>query len=75
MSNVMEKAFLGAGFKPLKPRKARPAKVNKCRKCGADMTIIENTNVMICTGDIEVKDATGIVTSTVPCTNRVIFTK
>lgn len=73
MSTTIEQAFLDAGYKPLKPRKARPAKINKCRKCGANMVILEGTNVMVCTGDIEIKDATGSVTSTIPCTNRVIF--
>ena len=73
MAMSMEQAFLNAGYPPVKPRKARERKVQKCRKCGAAMQLIEDTNVMICTGDIEIKDEDGN-TREVPCNNRFIFT-
>lgn len=70
---VMEKAFVNAGFKPLKAKPVRTRKEQKCRKCGAPMRFIENTNVMVCTGDIEIKDDNGLFQLT-PCTNKFIFT-
>jgi len=71
--NAVEKAFVRAGFKLPSPKKPRPQKIQKCRKCGAPMQIIEGTNVMVCTGDIEVKTEEGD-TRLVACMNRVIFT-
>lgn len=74
MATVIERAFVAAGFKPLKPKKARPHKIQKCRKCGADMIFVEGTNVMVCGGDVEVKDENGL-TKLVSCTNKFIFNK
>lgn len=73
MATTLMQAFLNAGFEPVKPRKERPKKVNKCRKCGTPMNILEGTNVMVCPGDIEVKDAKGDVIDTRPCNHRFIF--
>lgn len=74
MAMSMAQAFMNAGFSPVKPRKQKEAKIHKCRKCGAPMQIIEETNVMVCTGEIETKSAEG-ESRTVPCNNRFIFTK
>lgn len=72
MTTVMESAFMKAGFAPVKPLKVRPMKEQKCRKCGAAMALIEGTNVMVCTGDIETKDAEGN-TKLASCNNKFIF--
>lgn len=71
--NIVEKAFVKAGFELPAPKKPRPRKIQKCRKCGAPMELIEDTNVMVCTGDIEIKDDEGNV-KTIACNNRFIFT-
>ena len=68
----MELAFIEAGFKPLKPKKVREPKPQKCRKCGGQFVRVEGTNVMVCTGDIEIKNEAGEI-STVPCNNKFIF--
>jgi len=73
MAGTMEQAFLNAGAKPVKPRKVRVPKGQKCRKCGADMRFVENTNILVCTGDIGITAEDGTVKS-IPCTNKFIFT-
>jgi len=70
---IVERAFVKAGFKPLKPKKARNPKDIKCRKCGTTMERVENTNVVICPGEIEIKGTDGEI-RTAPCNNRIIFT-
>lgn len=72
MANTMEKAFIDAGFAPLKERKSRAKKVQKCRKCGAPMQYLDNTNVMVCTGEVEVTNDEG-KSRFIPCNNRFIF--
>lgn len=70
--DTMKAALLDAGFTPVAERKPREPKIQKCRKCGAPMKFVENTNVLVCTGDIEVKNADGTARF-VPCLNKFIF--
>lgn len=73
MSATLSAAFLKAGFKPVKPRNARPAKPIKCRKCGANMVKVPDSNVAVCTNDIEIKRKDSDEVLTRPCGNQVIF--
>jgi len=74
MAATLEQAFLNAGFAPVKPRKQRERKTQKCHRCSAPMEYVEGANVMVCTGDIEVKDDEGNP-RTVACGHRFIFDK
>lgn len=72
MSSTLEQAFVKAGYKPLQKKKARPRKIQKCHRCGAPMEYIEETNILVCTGDVEIKDDEGNL-RTVACNNRFLF--
>lgn len=72
LTRNLESVFVAAGFKPLKPRKERPQKVQKCFKCGSDMALVVDSNILVCTGDIETKDDAGNV-KLVPCRNFFLF--
>jgi len=73
MATTLMQAFLDAGYKPVKPRKARERKVQKCFKCGGDMRFVEDTNIMVCTGDVEIKDKETGTIKLIPCGNTFIF--
>lgn len=68
MSQTLLEAFEKAGYKPPKARKAHKDKPVKCRKCGSIMQKVEQTNLLLCPGEIEVKDSV-----TIPCDNRIIL--
>lgn len=50
--STLQEALINAGFaEEPKPRRKRKPKTYKCKVCGSSMIIIDNSNVMVCSGD------------------------
>lgn len=48
---AMQKALVNAGLANEPKRRSRRQKQNRCRKCGKPMIRLEDTNIMVCSGD------------------------
>lgn len=49
--NAMQKALVNAGFAEEPKQRKRKPKNFKCRVCGAPMIIVDDSNIMTCSGD------------------------